>query len=54
MSDNDEGNHATFKTGNPNETDIHINISLLPTGSSVVVQHKDGGPWVHEMIKEYG
>ena len=40
MCDDDESNHAALKNMQPqsnNETDSHVNISLLPTGSTVVV-----------------
>ena len=30
------------------------NISLLPTGSTVVVQCEDMGPWTHQTIIRHG
>ena len=32
------------------ETDIVINISFLPTGSTVVVQPEDRGPWMYGTV----
>ena len=29
---------------------FHQCFAFLPTGSAVVVQHEDGGPWTHETI----
>ena len=50
MCDNNESNYAALKGRQPQstkETDTCINIVLLPAGSNVAVQHKDGGPWMH-------
>ena len=39
--------------GSPNQSMKqipHINISILPTESSLGIQHKHGGLWIHRMI----
>ena len=46
-----------YKVGSPQsnkETDTHINISLLPTGSTVVVKCKDKGPLMQGKIIGHG
>ena len=53
MCSNDESNHGTLRRRQPqsnNETGTHINISLLPKGSTVSIPCKDGGTWMHRMI----
>ena len=57
MWDNDEGNHSASKSRQSKvnkEADTPVNISLLPTCSTVAVQNKDGGPRIHRTIIGYG
>ena len=53
LCNNDEINCTVFTnrqhTSNK-ETDINADIFLLPSGSTVAVQWKDRGPWMHGMI----
>ena len=52
MCDNDKSNHATLKNRQPqsySETETHINISLLPSKSTVALLHEDGPPQMQRM-----
>ena len=57
MHNNDENNHAVLVNMHPwscKETMTHVNISFLPTRSTVVMQCEDGGHWMHENIVRHG
>ena len=55
--DNDDEHHKALiirQTKNDKDKDTSKNFVSLPVGSTVVVQHEDGGPWTHGIIEGKG
>ena len=52
--DNDDVHHKVIikkQAKNDKDKDTSPNFVFLPTGSTLVVQHEDGGPCTHSMIE---
>ena len=56
-TNNDNEHHKVFTSRqdkNDQNNDTSKNLVSLPTGSTVVVQQEDGGPWTHRTIEDKG